>query len=413
MIKITKRILLPYIYLAFCLVTTIASCCVFSAQTLDYRLDRYYYSLNNYNTQTRLDKYEPPVLKCRSVEALNAQTQLDALISSYETFYYNIMDQCCWLEIPNETTVDCFGVSKPLRLLTQPRFWITDNQTNSERYFLEYGQYLTYFDLSVITNGSMFSPRYGADAFIFISDVFADELVTGYNIAPENAYETLINDPVYSLITIDNGAGVSFVASINNIVDSNYKKGPLTVDFYGNTFGLIGINGAMDKLLDLSLSILLKTNPYNFKTIVQTTLNLLGDEAEHFTFEIFDRQSESYSLNSAKTEELNAILQKKNRDMFFRILYYLVLIVGVICYAVIFYKIVKRVSRKEALCLAGIIFGCFIIYGLIANFLYVYPWFSVSPLLMSVATLPVFIKKSVLSTKLLTDQRVPFDEINI
>lgn len=409
-----KRFLTLNIILALSALTTAVSCCIFSAQTLDYRLDKYYYSLNNYNTQTRLDEYQPPILKCHSTEKNDENNQMELFKSSFDTFHYNIMAQSNALEVSSKTSIVFSDTTKPIKLLTQPRFWISRKDNIPEGYFLEYGQYLTYFDRDVIKNGPMYEPRYGADSFVFISDVLADELINKHGIKSSSPYEELINNPEYSLLTFDNDdTGIPFSLSINNVVHTKYRKAPTTVELYGDAFGLICFNGEMNKLLELSLSISLKTNPYTFKTVVQTILAQLGSEKDHVDFEIFPNQSSGNSSNKLKSAELNSILKKKNRDNLFTSLFYFTLIAGVTCFSVVLFKILEISTKRETFFISGIVFCCFVIYGVISNFVYVYPLFSVPLLSITIVALLASMKKASIGTKLIFDEMVPYYEIDI
>ena len=169
----------------------------------------------------------------------------------------------------------------------------------------------------------------------------------------------------------------------------------------------------MNKLLKLSLSISLKTNPYTFKTVVQTILAQLGSEKDHVDFEIFPNQSSGNSSNEFKSAELNSILKKKNRDNLFTSLFYFTLIAGATCFSIVLFKIQEISTKRETFYISGIVFCCFVIYGVISNFVYVYPLFSVPLLSIVIVTLLASMKKAAIGTKLISDEMVPYYEIVI
>lgn len=409
-----KRHLTLCSLLVLTFLSTVISCCIFSSQTFDYKLDSFYYSLNNYNTQTRLDGYNSPILKCVSDSELENKTQLDLFKTSYDVFYYNVMAESCRLEISSETTTDVFGDPYSIKLLTQSHFWITKNEKIEEGYYLEDGQYLTYFDQSVIENGSMFNPRFDADTFIFISDSFADELVAKHNITADDPYKTLINNKEYSLFNItNNDTGVSFTVSINNILHSKYRKAPSTTRLFGNSFGLINFNKKMNNLLKLSLSISLKTNPYNFKTILKTIMTILDSNVEDIEFELYTYSFNGYSLSAIKTNELNNIIKKKYNDNLYNTLFYCMVIIGIGCYSILLYLILKSVSKKMVLLIGAVVFCCFSIYGIVSNFIYIYPEFSVFPVLVVIVTSLILLKKLFHKGKIRKEEMGAFYEINI
>lgn len=342
--------------------------------TSGFKIDYAFNNINNYNYSTRFDGFESPILSFYSDE--EKEHQLAKYHYGYQSLYYNILADSCRMQVRNKTSFSTndSSLSDKITLLTQSSFWITKKEPSAEWYYLDDGQYYTYFDSLQVKDGSVFEGRYGAESFLFISDGLADSLIEYHNITDSNPYETLINNKEYALLNIYSEDGGFSKVSINNIIYTKYRKGVTSKEIYGDNFALIKYIDSYDKIFDLSLSISLKSNPYPSKKIVKTLRDIYSDTFDKYSFDVFEKVNDIYVLNANHTEELANALNN-NYDIFYTVSFWILVIFGILGTCYLFNSLLYNHKTKLLDFIPLLI--SYLLIGLSFNFLYIYPGFSV------------------------------------
>lgn len=354
-------------------------CGVLSSFLTDYKLDYFSYSCVNYNSEVLADdSFEPTILNVKKDFATNERKEYSDL---YKYFYYNFMIGTCREKIDNSTSFDFSDSSSYLtQLLTQPTFSIESEEKNDGGYYLDFGLYYTYYSDEILGEINYLLPRFNCNSFIFISDVLANELIDYYDIGDaDDPYAELIANEEYAILplTID-GTATSIKFSINNILYSDRRDGERTVELY-NSFALIPYVSEVMNNLDVSFEVDLKTNPYGNKTCIKN-INNLGYTISNSSFSVslFDKSTSKYVINSDLSSDLMNVWNNSN-DILLYVLLIMTMLIGL---GINFYfnYFNYNFGRKDAiLYLVQILL--FVVYGIISSFIYIYPLFSLFPIL--------------------------------
>lgn len=354
-------------------------CGVLSSFLVDYKLDYFSYSCVNYNSAILADNsFEPTILNIKKNFTATEKKEYSNL---FKSFYYNFMVETCREKIDNEITFSLSDSNSfSTELLTQPTFSVDTSEESGGGYYLDYGLYYAYFSNQILGERNYLIPRFNCDSYIFVSDILADELINYYHITDvDNPYAELITNEAYAVLplTVD-GIATPLKFSINNILYSNKRDGKRTVELY-SSFALIPYFSNVMNNLDISFEVDLKTNPYGNKTCIKN-INELGYNVANSTFSIysFDRSINQYAMNSKLSANLANIWTDSNDIL----LYILLIITTLIGLGLTLYFCYRNhdFSRFDVIFyLVSLLL--FIVFGIICSFVYIYPLFTLYPIL--------------------------------
>lgn len=354
-------------------------CGVLSSFLIDYKLDYFSYSCVNYNSEILADdSFEPTIINVKKDFAANERKEYSSL---YKNFYYNFMVETCREKIDNSISFDLSDSdSFSTELLTQPSFSIETTEKDGGGYYLDYGLYYTYYSDKILGERNYLLPRFNCNSFIFISDVLANELIDYYGISNvDDPYAELITNEEYAVLPLMiDSADTSIKFSINNILYSDRRDGERTVELY-NSFALIPYVSEVMNNLDVSFEVDLKTNPYGNKTCIKN-INELGYTTDNSTFSVYsyNRSTSQYEINTNLSANLANIWTNTNDVLLYALLIMTMLIgLGINFY---FNYFNYNFGRKDTI-LYLIQILLFIVYGIICSFIYIYPLFSLFPIL--------------------------------
>ena len=364
--------------------STIAMICVFFFAsvfaslscfgTKEFKLDRMAYQINNYNQSTILDEdFKSTIVNVKSHE--NDKNFFDML----RYFYYNSLNRATRVQVSNKVTCN----NMDLHLVTQDTYSIRTEEEPGGGYYIDKGLYYSYYSNELLGNRQYLSYRFGCETFVFISDVFADKLIDYYGISSlENAYELLITEKEYAVIDLVIDGNKTVKVCINNIVYSTKRQAPRTLELYGD-FALFCYRRDFIGTIDFEFEVDLKDNPYCIKqTIKSIEAFEYNSQNSDFTFKSFDKQTQKYKVDDKLTNRFKSISEKF--DWIFYLIFSLMIIAG-IALLIILAKFGDGSSAIVLITCSSL----FIIYGLLATFIYNYPLFSLSPILFSL-TLFIF-----------------------
>lgn len=339
------------------------SSCLFCLGTSDFKLDHLSYSINNINRTTILDDdFRATILNIHS----NEKTNYNDLLSY---FYYNSLNGPTRLIASNNVSCDELN----LHIESQDTLSIRSSEEEDGGYYLDKGLYYTYFSDDILGPRQYLIPRFGCDSFVFISDTFADKLISKYNISDEEGYKTLITNEEYSVLSLIVDGNQTISLSINNILYSNKRNGPRTHELYGD-FGVVARNNTLNNIFTFEFEIDLKDNPYCIRNTFKS-VNELGysTKKSRILLKRFDETSAKYIIDERLTEKYYKSWSS------FDALFYTLFAVSNLLIIVSFSIIVNR-TKRESLIPLFCCFCCFAVFGIISSFIYIYPLFSIPPL---------------------------------
>lgn len=364
----------------FCFILILVSClpAISLIPTTNFKLDYLSYKLIDYNKVPGNSSYDSPILNIKKLNSTGEYCH-----NLFYNFHYNLLCNGGREIVENKTclypTINGESFELDLKLTIQPTYSISSINGGSEEieyHHIDFGQYYSYFpDIDNRHRGS-------ADtSFIYISDTLADKLINIYGITGNRieAYKQLVNDERYCFLPMKIDDNNIVPLSINNILYSSFQYGQSKrmTSLYGD-FGLIWPH-RIKQYLDFSFDIDLKTNPFGNKKIVNQVIQL-GYSADNSVFSIIDSKAGIYSYNKELSSYLNdAISFKHNIACYILFVSLLILVFLLVLVAPkIFFKKVNKVFCT----IVYLIF--FVIYGIIASYTYIYPLFSIAPLVILV-----------------------------
>ena len=316
--RIAKRCLFSSLFILI-----LVSAALVSTGLLDYKLDRFSFSLVDYTRINYSNNAHPVIM---NVSSEQEKGKNEVYLRAFKYFHYNLIDEAARIVVDNATSISIGDEVVDIKMLTQPTFSIGNELPNDAGYYLDYGQYTTYYkDELLVSNNQV---RGDADIFIFISDKLADLLLEQYNLS---SYDELILNPTLSNLSIDIDGNYSKVGCINNILYSNTRNANKTIAVYGEYFVLFYNNAATRNIINLSFEIELKTNPYSNKKCFRT-LRKMGYNTNNsdISFLKYDDENDCYltkdNPTSIKLSEKFKKIYSNTTDWFYYVLYTLVVI---------------------------------------------------------------------------------------
>lgn len=355
-----------YISFVISLLSIVASTILFT-YTTDYKLEKLSYDICNYN-KVSYDNLNNSIL---SISFNEHSKNYNDYYTLHNQFYKNDFVKSSrfisndYYEF-NETN----GSQYKVHLIAQNVFSKTQKTKNT--YVLDYLQYAVY-------NTFEFKYSRGTD-FCFISESIAKQLLMekGYSVTNENKI-----DYYNSLCASSNNGGALFTyytpdgkkisLSVLGILRSDYGAA------YERTKKSIGDENFILTLLpfkypsyfDFSYEIDLKLNPYGNKNTFKFLMSKYSD-ALNYSMQIKQYSESEYKVNDILTAQYyNVISTRTNSSMY----YYIALSIVLVCFILFF--IFNLISFKSTNKSVSIVLSCyivlFVLYGIVANFIFVYP----------------------------------------
>lgn len=335
----------------------------------DYKLDRVAYSLNNYNAHCYTDSdYQPSILKVVPDNQM-APYEFEKLFSA--TYYTDLNDGIREINI-NNGLFNEFSI----HLETQFTFSIEKDISKYGGYRLDYGLYHTYYSDDILGPRGYLEARYDSESFIFISDSLADKLVDFYGIIGDEPYAQLITNKDYCLLPLTiNDTNHTFC--INNIVYTSLRQAPRTKELYGD-FALFCYNNKIKDDIYLRYEMDLKDNPFCIKSML-STIDSAGFNYNNslIEFDTFNYKQNQYERNIEVERSYRSV--EKTDSTFFNLTPYIFSFIGIALLLIInhFYSTDNYHTNIVSLI---IIATMFFLYGMLSNFVYIYPQFSIVPI---------------------------------
>ena len=356
-----------YISFGISLFSIIASTILFT-YTTDYKLEKLSYDVCNYN-KVSYDNLNNSIL---SISFNDHSKDYNGYYSLHNKFYGNdfvkssrfISDNCYDI-------INVNGDSYNVRFIAQNVF--SKQQKAKNTYVLDYAQYALY-------NTFDFKDSRGTD-FCFISENIAKQLLIekGYNVTNENKidyYNSLCassnNDG--TLFSYHAPNGKIFTLSVLGVLKSNYGSAyQCTKKSIGDeNFILTWLPFKYPSYFDFSYEIDLKLNPYGNKNTFKFCMSKYSDEL-NYNMQIRQYNNEGkYEVNNILTQQYyNVIYTGTNSSMY----YYIALSIVLVCFILFFtFNLISFKSTNKSV---SIVLSCyivlFVLYGIVANFIFVYP----------------------------------------
>ena len=362
-----KTVLLSSIPALLCAVFTVLSIGAMS-QTADYKMDEFSSDLYD-KKQLQLDSYAPPILQIKKQTQPGEDSGNPSYYDLFHAFYYNSLVYGVRYCFDNSIRDD---ENRPIQCFTQSTFDIDNSFLPEGGHYVDYGIFSSYFGDEFLGYKGHLATRFGADSFAYISDTYADKLLSKYGI---ESYEELITNEKYCLLdlTVDNA--ITSKLCINNILYSDKRGGPRARDLYGD-FALVFNSAAVGEWASFDFEIDLKANSYSIQTVL-SDVEALGYNPENasFSFLIYDEFAGQYSPRPALAERYRTL--RESRGVVFLVLFWISVVLALGGCSLFYLMVHDRTIR--AISLVSVI-ALFVIYGLVCNFVYSYYLFSIIPL---------------------------------
>ncbi len=374
--KILNYFLHPLLLLIFTGVTILTL-----SRTSDFIKDRLSYEMLNYNVPGDKNEYKPLISFSKTPEKIeeDGNKSFTGLFISYSSNGLFISDY-------RENVVGnnrFIGTDMSLHLMFQPTYSIATSKDDSDQgYKLDYEHYQTYYSDDILGKRGYLQYRFGAESFLFISDSFADKLISYYKqlySLDELTYDDLILYERYALIYLENDNGNFIKLCINNIIYSNVGKAPRVQELHGD-FGLINLGYGIEKKLDSEFEVEIKNNPYTTKRVF-SDFSRFGYNIEtcDFSFKTYDDQAKKYVTNE-RLDNLFIQASSNKDNMVYSMLSIILIFLAEIILFILDYK---PNNNHVPLAISFLIMTLMIVVGaIVVTYIYNYPLFSICPLLM-------------------------------
>lgn len=356
-------------YISFVIsLLSIAASTIFFTYTTDYKLEKLSYDICNYN-KVSYDNLNNSIL---SISFNDHSKDYDSYYSLRNKFYENDFVKSSRFISDNRYDINNVnGTSYNVRFIAQNVF--SKQQKAKNTYVLDYEQYALY-------NTFEFKNSRGTD-FCFISESIAKQLLMekGYDMTDENKvdyYNSLCassnnEGTLFTYYTLD---GKKISLSVLGVLKSDYGTAyERTKKSIGDeNFILTWLPFKYPSYFDFSYEIDLKLNPYGNKNTFKFCMSKYSDEL-NYNMQIRQYNNEGkYEVNNILTQQYyNVIYTRTNSSRY----YYIALSIVLICFILFF--IFNLISFKSTNKSVSIVLSCyivlFVLYGIVANFIFVYP----------------------------------------
>lgn len=356
-----------YISFVISLLSIVASTILFT-YTTDYKLEKLSYDICNYN-KVYYDNLNNSIL---SISFNEHSKNYNDYYTLHNQFYKNdFVKSSRFVSNDYYELKETNGCQYKVRLIAQNVF--SKHQKTKNTYVLDYSQYAVY-------NTFEFKDSKGTD-FCFISESIAKQLLMekGYNVTDENKvdyYNSLCasSNNEGTLFTYSTLDGKKISLSVLGILRSDYGTAyERTKKSIGDeNFILTFLPFKYPSYFDFSYEIDLKLNPYGNKNIFKFCMSKYSDEL-NYSMQIRQYNNEGkYEVNNILTQQYyNVIYTRTNSSRY----YYIALSIVLVCFILFFtFNLISFKSTNKSV---SIVLSCyivlFVLYGIVANFIFVYP----------------------------------------
>lgn len=363
--KNNSRLFLKGFLMGTCLILGITVPIISTLDTSDYKLDKLSYQIVDYNEHSYND-FVSPIMNVSSnisnytYSSLFSQMLNYSFVEGYRLVSTNnvlISDEL------NSKNYDVRFVGAPTSRAINEETITAKNGEETTAYVTDRSDYYCYFYRDK-------SNTYNQNTFLYISDVLADNLLIDYNLS---SYEELIGKTFSFNSDNSEQEETSFSLAIDNIIYSDYGNAPRIREIYGDNFGFTSFIATSNKneyLLN-HFEMDLKLNPYGNKTTFELVNDVCPISDYTISFSLYDYKLNEYYNNSSLDETyINSFSSTSNLYLF--IAFFSIIIVGFAFFSLSYFTKIFPFSPKLTFIFDLIVIGGFVIYGVVANFIYIY-----------------------------------------
>lgn len=365
MMKLINK-MAAYISLVISIFSMVVSTILFT-QTTDYKLEKLSYNVYDYNKVT----YDNLNASMLSVSFNEHSKNYSGYYFLQSKFYNNnfvkdsrfVSNECYeTVDINTNTTYNAHFISQNV---------FSKQKKDEHNYILEYGKYALF-------NTFQFSYAKSND-FCFISEDMAKKILVarGHKITEENKIEYFD-----SLCFDGNKDGIIFEVPVSNekkiklavlgVIRSDFGSYKSTQKSVGsNDFILTWLPFKYPSLFDFSYEIELKVNPYGNKDTFKFCMSRCTDITK-YDIKIKQYNGTAYDINESLTNEYYSVINSLSNSSAYYYTALAIVFVGFILFF-IFNLISFKTTNKSISIVLICYFVLFILYGIAAQFIFVYP----------------------------------------
>ena len=366
--------------------------------TRDYKLDRVAYALNDYNRHDYYNGFQPSILRLHQQSPSGSDNRSELYNDIFEEYYYNSLVQHFRQYATNDIRDEL--INTKINVYCQRTYLCRNNELSGGGHYVDFGIFASYYGDQLFNDRPEGDPRShayypytGCYTFAYISDSFADSLISYYQeVEPEsnitNYIDLIFKKPVLPIVAIKvNKDGTTqeyrINVSINNILYTKKREAYRISNLYGTNFALIDLYSYGKKTrewADLSCEMDLKADPFGTKNVING-LERFGYSFENTVFEFYkyDYSGNSYYLDrNVGQMYLDSFYNNVSISIFYVFSFLIVLTFFVIN--------ILYIGKDRQAGLIAIFSYLFIglIFGTVASFCYFYPLWTLAPSIMIV-----------------------------
>lgn len=373
-IRKNKYLLISILYCLFSLL-----CGSLFSFTQSYKVDYLLTEINAPNQHNYYNGFISPYLKIKKNDEESKKNGIRySNLMNYS--YYNPFINSCREVVDNEVSV-CFDEKTTVKIVTQNVFQIANDKNAANLYTVDMNMFYSYISQNDIKDilPNNYTVRNGCDSFAYISDTLADKIVSYYNLeCYDNPYLEIIKSDTYSTLELNvDGSESTIKLCINSILSSKHRFATQIHDIYGD-FALVFLNGGVQKYLNsLSFDIDLKVNQYGNRRIINDVKSLgYNPNNSTFHFYSYDYSAHGYYFNEKIS---NSFANVQKNSFLPEFVAFIIVTIGIV--ALILLSLIKRkIKTFERLSFFSLLI-VFSAYGFLANFIYIYPYWSLFPII--------------------------------
>ena len=336
------------------------------SKTEDYFLDNIANNINDVVEHYNTSDFIPSEIDITK----NAQTTRNdkRYPDLYAKYYYTSLVKYIF----QKSSEDCFdSFDNNINFYTQDTFSVSTSKDSSGFYAIDGNLFKVYFSEEVLPSRGYLNARNGCDSFAFISEDYANYLLTKYDLG---SYEELILDQNASTLSFLGNDEIIHKLSINNVISSGYKNGPVAKS-KNPYFALVFLNNGLLNALNVTFEIGMKESPYCIRDVL-STIKTLG----------YSNTDYSFSIRTPNYRTLDLEIKTNLSDAFVRYLdmendAFLYSAWVVSFFAVVFSFFVlwigMRVDKRTLFYFIGIFSIVFLIANIISSFVVTYFMFYI------------------------------------
>ena len=348
--KIDKNKIMIAIFAFINIVFSCIGCGLYSITTHS-SLFSFTNSLNNYYDNHSLKAEEAPII---NISKENTANYSDLFLNYYYCEELFSLRYLCNDSVGFANKEHNF--SSDIKLFKQNNYSI--NELYDFGYYIDYGLFSAYYDKEIFgINRGWLDRRFNTDGFLYISDVFADQLLSFYSI--DSYADLILNEEYCVLYTYVGDTKYSFC--INNILYSNERTANRVTQLYGENFALCYYDNKVLDSLNWAIELDFKSDYYGTSRVLKgiNTLDYKSDNSSIY-FKIYDKNIGEYKIDEKLSYKYSKIDFNKSDLWFFALLIALSIVFNIASYIFL--------SNKNRIVVYAFNITLFIICGIIVSF---------------------------------------------